>query len=86
MSNTLNKLFGKEPISIECPVCKHHFKVKLSEIINDKSIVQCPACKTDIELEHDQITKKTLKDSENAAKNFAKSLDDLEKTFKNLGK
>lgn len=86
MTKALNKLFGNESISLKCPVCKHRFNVKLSEITNNKSIVQCPACKTDIELEHDQTTKKTLRDSEKATKKFEKSLNDLEKAMKKFGK
>jgi transposase-like protein len=86
MTHSLNKLFDDEKLPINCPVCSHNFNVKLREMTKDGSIVQCPACKTDIELQHDTTTKKTLRDIEKATKKFEKSLNDLEKAFKKFGR
>lgn len=86
MTDSLNKLFGDEKLSVNCPVCNHTFKVKFRQVTKDGSTIQCPACKTNIKLEHDSTTKKTLRDCEKATREFEKSLKDLEKAFKKFGR
>lgn len=86
MANSFDKLFGDEKLTIDCPVCGRRFKVKMRQLTRDGSIIHCPSCETDIELQHDATTKRTLRDVERATKKFEKSLKDLEKAFKKLGK
>lgn len=85
-NNPLGRIFGDQQLDIDCPQCNASFHVKLKDVMQDRSVVRCPECKTDIKLIHDDTTKRTLRDSERAAKDFEKSLDDLERAFKNFGK
>jgi len=82
----LESLFGGEEIDIDCPQCQSNFKVKFEEIMNDGSIVKCPHCQVDIQLNHDETTKKTLSDADKALRKFDKTLKNLEKAFKKFGK
>lgn len=83
---TLESMFGDADLDAECPACQHEFTVKFSQVMNDRSIVQCPGCNQDIEFQHDDTTQKTLRDSNKALKDFNKSFSELERTLKNLGK
>lgn len=76
---TLESMFSDGELDANCPVCQHKFIVKFKDVVKDKSIVTCPECKQDIELIHEDTTKKTLKDSSKALKEF-------EKAFKKLGR
>lgn len=84
--NSLESLFGDDKIDIDCPQCQHRFKVKFKDVMKDGVVVNCPSCRTDIELQHDDTTKKTLHDAGRSAQNFDKSLEKLDKTFKKFGK
>lgn len=79
---SLESLFGDELIDIDCPTCNTEFQVEFSAVMEDGSSVVCPNCKQEIVLNHDETTEKTLKDSSDALKEFNKSMNDLEKTFK----
>lgn len=83
---TLESLFGDEKIEVDCPSCDLEFYISFKDVMNDKSIVQCPGCRQDIEFVHDETTKNTLTNSDKALKKFDKSLKELNKTFKKFGK
>ncbi|WP_442951508.1 MJ0042-type zinc finger domain-containing protein [Paenibacillus sp. GYB004] len=85
-NTTLESLFGDEKIDIDCPQCQNRFKVKFKQVAKDGSIVSCPSCHTNIELRHDDTTKKTLTDADKASRDFEKTLNQLDKTFKKFGK
>jgi len=82
----LESLFGDENLDIDCPQCQSSFSVKFKKIMVDGSVVKCPHCQVDIQLNHDETTKKTLSDADKALRKFDKSLKNLEKAFKKFGK
>lgn len=82
----LESLFGDEKLDIDCPQCQSKFSVRFKEVLTDGNIVQCSHCKVDIHLNHDETTQKTLTDSDKALKEFNKTMNKLEKTFKKFGK
>ena len=75
----LNNVFGDETLDFECPACKHTFKVKFSNISKDGSLVTCPACNQDINVIHDETTKKTVRNISDGLEKFNKSLKRLNK-------
>lgn len=83
---SLESLFGDADIDMECPGCQQHFTIKFNEVLNDQSTVDCPSCNQTIEIVHDDTTKETLSNSTKALGDFEKSLQNLEKSFKKLGK
>lgn len=86
MDLDLESLFGNEDIEIDCPQCQSKFSVKFREIMTDGNIVQCPHCQVDIQLNHDETTKKTLSDVDHAFGEFNKSFKKFERTLKKFGK
>lgn len=82
MSFDLNDFFGDEPFAVQCPNCKKIFQIKFGEILKNHSVIQCPACQAQIELQHDSTTKKSIHDCNQALKTLDKSFKDLEKTLK----
>lgn len=76
---SLESLIGDEPLDFNCPECGHKFKIKVKQVIRSNSAIVCPNCQININVEHDETTKKALKDSEKALKEF-------EKTLKKFGK
>lgn len=70
----LNSFFGDQDIDVECPNCNHEFGVNFKIITVEGSSVQCPNCDTEIVFNHDETTKKTLKDTQKAIKDFEKTL------------
>ena len=86
MKINLETLFGDEALDVECPQCHSHFKIKFREVMKDGNVVQCPQCQVNIQLNHDETTKKTLTDTDKAIKEFNRTMDKLEKTLKKFGK
>lgn len=83
---SFDSLFGDQEVEIDCSACGQTFQVPFKKVAEDGATVICPSCKTDIIIEHDDTTKKTLKDSSSELKQFNKSMKDLEKAMKKLGK
>ncbi len=83
---SLESMFGDEKIDIDCPACSHNFSAKFKEVMGDKHIIKCPGCGQDIEINHDDTTKKTLTDSNKALGELDESLKKLERTFKKFGR
>ncbi|WP_374718175.1 MJ0042-type zinc finger domain-containing protein [Neobacillus sp.] len=79
---SFDDLFGDQEIDLECPECNGTFQVEFAIISKDNAEVTCPHCNVTIRMEHDDTTKKTLRDSDRALKDFNKSLNDLERSFK----
>lgn len=79
---TFDDLFGDQEIDFECPNCNEVFQVEFSMISKDNAEIQCLHCKTDIVVQHDETTKKTLNDSGKELKNYNKTFGNLEKAFK----
>lgn len=75
----LESLFGDADLDMDCPECNHQFKVKFKQLSKAGNKVKCPRCREDITITHDSKTKKELKSVD-------KSLEDLDKAFKNFGK
>lgn len=86
MEIDLETLFGDEDLDIDCPQCQSSFKVKFREVMTDGNTVQCPHCQVDIQLNHDETTKKTLSDVDKALGEFNRTLNKLGKTFKKFGR
>ena len=63
----------KMEIDLECPGCKYVFKYKIEDI-KPGNHTNCPKCKVVIKFTGDDLSK------------AQKSLDDLDRTFKNLFK
>lgn len=79
---SFDDLFGDQEIDFECPECNETIQVEFSIISKDNAEIICPHCNVTIRMEHDETTEKTLRDSSEALKEFNKSLNDLEKSFK----
>lgn len=65
-------IFSAANLDIECPSCNHKFTI--TDTLEDGSKVQCPACKVDIELQHEESDKKTLDDIDRALADFEREL------------
>lgn len=74
MSLDLETMFGEADIPIECPKCDHAFSVKFNEVLKDKSVVQCPACQADIEVQHDEGLAESVGSANKALSDFEKEL------------
>ncbi|WP_273483598.1 hypothetical protein [Desulforamulus ruminis] len=71
---SLESFFGDQKLDIKCPGCEHVFKLSFSDALQEGRFVPCPSCNSDIELIHDDVTKKTIADAEKAIKEFEKAL------------
>lgn len=74
-----NSVFGDKTLDFECPACKHTFKVKVSKISKDGSLITCLACNQDIEVTQDESAKKAISNINNGFKKLDKSLNRLKK-------
>lgn len=75
MSKTdFNSLFGDSTIDFKCPSCNHKVKVSLKQL---GTVVKCPHCSVNIELEKDAGYNKATKDVDKSLKDFEKSLNNL---------
>lgn len=72
-------LFGDQYLDFECPGCKHQFRVRFREVSREGSVIRCPGCHRDINIAHPPDTKRAFRDAN-------KSLEDLARTIKRLGK
>jgi transcription elongation factor Elf1 len=79
---TLDDFFGDQSIDFNCPSCDHLFEIPFSIATQERSIVICPSCNVNIELNHDETTKETLEDVDKSLEEFNKATDRLSKAMK----
>lgn len=75
----LDSVFGDQELNFQCPGCGHRFPVKFRELSREGNEVLCPSCRRSIVINHTAETRRGLQQ-------VNKSLQDLERTLKRLGK
>jgi len=69
----LHSIFGDEKAKINCSKCNRPFKVKLKQVFDNGSKVNCPHCRADNSDNLDSKTKKILKGLESDLKEIDKA-------------
>jgi predicted Zn finger-like uncharacterized protein len=78
MDINIENLCGDQTIDVTCPGCKHVFSIQFKKISKNGSMIKCPSCKKDINIEHEPETIKNIN-------KVNKQLKDLEKSLKQIG-
>ena len=70
---------SKREVDVHCPNCKRTVRVSLNQVVAEETIT-CLGCSTNIKLVDNN------KSAQKAVRDINKSLSDLQKSFKSLGK